>query len=202
MKTLVLNGIYRHFKGRDYKVLHVAKHSETQENLVVYQAMYEEHVIWVRPIDMFLEKVVRDGQTFERFSYVPPQTETCLSVELDEETKSFLFENNIDLIYELKREYPQIICKNEFDNDGSKDIGMIILCGGIAASLVIISIEKLLETILYRPRVIVVEEMDDNGNTCNRHTELLQPNLPKSSLAIGTEIDSTKVKITIEDRKE
>lgn len=202
MKTLILNGIYRHFKGRDYKVLHLAKHSETQENLVVYQAMYGDHAVWVRPIDMFLEEVVRDGQTFERFSYLPPKTETCLNVELDDETKNFLSENNIDLIYELEREYPQIICRNEFGDDGSKDIGLTILCGGIAASLIILSIGKLLETILYRPRVIVVEEMDDNGNVCNRHIDLLQPNHPKSRLAIGTEIDSTKVKITIEDRKE
>ena len=202
MQSLILNGIYRHFKGGIYKVLYIAKHSETQEELVIYQAMYGEQMIWARPLDMFLENVVCNGQTFERFSYVPPKTETCLNIELDDGTKNFLFENNIDLIYELEKEHPQIIRKNEPDNDGSKDLGITILCGGLAASLVILSICILLETILYRPHVVVVDEMDDDGNICKRHTELLQPNHPKSTLAIGTEIDAAKVKITIEDRKE
>ncbi|MBR5183687.1 MAG: DUF1653 domain-containing protein [Bacteroidales bacterium] len=59
---------YRHFKGNIYKVLHVAKHSETLEDYVVYQAMYGAHGIWVRPKTMFEESLTRDGQTFKRFS--------------------------------------------------------------------------------------------------------------------------------------
>ena len=59
---------YRHFKGKIYKVLHVAKHSETLEDIVVYQAMYGEKGIWVRPKSMFEELIERDGKTFRRFS--------------------------------------------------------------------------------------------------------------------------------------
>ena len=59
---------YRHFKGNVYRVLHIAKHSETLEDIVVYQAMYGERGIWVRPKAMFEEVIERDGQTYRRFS--------------------------------------------------------------------------------------------------------------------------------------
>lgn len=59
---------YRHFKGNIYKVLHIAKHSETLEYMVVYQAMYGEHGIWVRPKEMFDESIERDGKVIRRFS--------------------------------------------------------------------------------------------------------------------------------------
>ena len=58
---------YRHFKGNVYRVLHIAKHSETLEDIVVYQAMYGERGIWVRPKAMFEEVIERDGKTFRRF---------------------------------------------------------------------------------------------------------------------------------------
>ena len=58
---------YRHFKGDVYRVLHIAKHSETLEDIVVYQAMYGERGVWVRPKAMFEEIIERDGRTFRRF---------------------------------------------------------------------------------------------------------------------------------------
>lgn len=61
---------YRHFKGKEYLVLHIAKHSETEEELVVYQALYGEMGIWVRPLSMFLEKVERDGKLLNRFEEI------------------------------------------------------------------------------------------------------------------------------------
>lgn len=57
----------RHFKGNIYKVLHIAKHSEALEDMVVYQAMYGDHGIWVRPAAMFEEVIEREGKTFRRF---------------------------------------------------------------------------------------------------------------------------------------
>ena len=54
-------GLYRHFKGNLYKLLYVAKHSETLEEMVVYQALYGEQGIWVRPASMWNEHVERDG---------------------------------------------------------------------------------------------------------------------------------------------
>lgn len=61
---------YRHFKGNDYLVLHVAKHSETLENMVVYQPQYGEMGIWVRPLYMFLEKVTHEGKVVNRFEEI------------------------------------------------------------------------------------------------------------------------------------
>ena len=60
-------GLYRHFKGNLYRLLYVAKHSETLEPMVVYQALYGEMGIWVRPAAMWNEHVERDGYSGPRF---------------------------------------------------------------------------------------------------------------------------------------
>ena len=61
-------GKYRHFKGNEYEVLGTARHSETEEELVVYRALYGEGGLWVRPVSMWNETIERDGQTFRRFT--------------------------------------------------------------------------------------------------------------------------------------
>ena len=63
-------GRYRHFKGGEYEVIGVARHSETMEELVVYRALYGERGLWVRPAGMWLETVERDGQRLPRFAYL------------------------------------------------------------------------------------------------------------------------------------
>ena len=63
-------GRYRHFKGNEYQVLGVARHSETEEEMVVYRALYGEGGLWVRPAAMWLEAVTRDGVTQPRFTYI------------------------------------------------------------------------------------------------------------------------------------
>lgn len=63
-------GRYKHFKGNDYEVIEVAKHSETMEELVVYRALYGNHGLWVRPLKMFLEEVEFEGQKVPRFKYL------------------------------------------------------------------------------------------------------------------------------------
>lgn len=63
-------GKYRHFKGKEYEVLAVAKHSETLEEMVVYRALYGEGDVWVRPLAMFEEQVEKDGKIFPRFTYI------------------------------------------------------------------------------------------------------------------------------------
>lgn len=63
-------GKYRHFKGGEYRLLFTAKHSETQEEMVVYQALYGERGIWVRPAAMWTERVTRDGYDGPRFRFV------------------------------------------------------------------------------------------------------------------------------------
>ena len=64
------SGLYQHYKGPQYKVFYVATHSETQEPLVIYQALYGEHGMWARPLSMFLETVEKDGQVIPRFAYL------------------------------------------------------------------------------------------------------------------------------------
>lgn len=61
---------YRHFKGKEYLVLYVAKHSETLEDMVVYKALYGERKVWVRPLDMFLGKKEVNGKEIYRFEEV------------------------------------------------------------------------------------------------------------------------------------
>lgn len=63
-------GRYRHFKGKEYEVLGVARHSETEEELVVYRALYGDFGLWVRPVSMWNETVERDCKTFRRFTYI------------------------------------------------------------------------------------------------------------------------------------
>lgn len=63
-------GIYKHYKGNLYELIDIANHSETLEKMVVYRALYGERELWVRPADMWNEKVVVDGKEVLRFEYV------------------------------------------------------------------------------------------------------------------------------------
>ncbi len=67
---MIPTGTYRHYKGNTYQVLGVAKHSETEENLVVYRALYGECGLWVRPLEMFLGKVEVREKLVPRFKLV------------------------------------------------------------------------------------------------------------------------------------
>ena len=63
-------GKYRHFKGMEYEVVGVAKHSETLAPMVVYRALYGDGELWVRPLEMWNEIVTRDGVSTPRFTYI------------------------------------------------------------------------------------------------------------------------------------
>ena len=63
-------GIYRHYKGSLYQVLHVANHSETEEELVVYRCLYGEYDVWVRPLAMFTESIEVNGKEVPRFELI------------------------------------------------------------------------------------------------------------------------------------
>jgi hypothetical protein len=65
-------GLYRHFKGGEYEVIGVARHSETDERLVVYRPLYGDGGLWVRPAAMFLESVSHDGRAVPRFTFLGP----------------------------------------------------------------------------------------------------------------------------------
>lgn len=63
-------GLYRHYKGQKYEVLGVARHSETEEELVVYRPLYGKRELWVRPLYMFLETVEKQNRAVPRFEYI------------------------------------------------------------------------------------------------------------------------------------
>jgi hypothetical protein len=61
-------GRYRHYKGNDYEVIGIARHSETEEEMVVYRKLYGDHSLWVRPLTMFREQVEVNGRLVPRFA--------------------------------------------------------------------------------------------------------------------------------------
>ena len=69
-QTEIKLGKYRHFKGNEYEVIGIARHSETLEEFVVYRALYGEGGVWVRPISMWNEVIERDGKRFPRFEFI------------------------------------------------------------------------------------------------------------------------------------
>lgn len=69
----IATGKYRHYKGNQYSVLGLARHSETEEELVVYRQEYGDRSLWVRPKQMFLETIQVDGRTVPRFQFVGPE---------------------------------------------------------------------------------------------------------------------------------
>ena len=71
--TELKKGLYQHYKGPYYRVIDIATHSETQERLVIYQALYGERGIWARPLTMFVETITIDGQEQSRFAYCDDQ---------------------------------------------------------------------------------------------------------------------------------
>ena len=72
MQSELKKGKYRHFKGNEYQVVDVARFSEPDAQLVIYKPLYDDdgQGLWVRPLEMFLETIERDGKTFERFEYL------------------------------------------------------------------------------------------------------------------------------------
>jgi hypothetical protein len=67
---MIQAGVYRHYKGNTYQVIGIAKHSETEEDLVVYRAQYGTFGLWVRPLDIFCEKVEIGGKIVSRFELI------------------------------------------------------------------------------------------------------------------------------------
>lgn len=71
-------GIYRHYKGNEYHVIAVARHSETDEDYVIYRPLYGERGLWVRPLAMFIETVEREDRVQPRFEYLRPADSNCI----------------------------------------------------------------------------------------------------------------------------
>jgi len=74
MRKVIKGAIYRHYKGKLYKVILLARHTETEEELVIYEALYGDYKIWARPKQMFLEDVMIKGKKIPRFELVSRKT--------------------------------------------------------------------------------------------------------------------------------
>ena len=82
-QAIIQKGLYQHFKGAYYKVMSVAQHSETEQALVIYQALYGDKGVWARPLSMFTEQVEHNGQSVPRFTYAVKQSEVLEVAILD-----------------------------------------------------------------------------------------------------------------------
>lgn len=69
-KNDIRPGRYRHYKGKDYEVIDIARHSETEEKMVVYRCLYGDYSLWVRPLNMFSETVNVAGEQVPRFARI------------------------------------------------------------------------------------------------------------------------------------
>lgn len=69
-QSIIIGGLYEHYKGFRYRMIGVARHTETEEELAVYKALYGEGGLWVRPLKMFLENVVINGKSVPRFKAI------------------------------------------------------------------------------------------------------------------------------------
>jgi hypothetical protein len=77
---MVEPGCYRHYKGKYYQVIGVARHSESGEEVVVYRCLYGDFSLWVRPVEMFLEEVLVEGRSMPRFA-------RCADVPVDKDVE-------------------------------------------------------------------------------------------------------------------
>lgn len=80
MKNEITPGRYRHFRGQEYQVYSLAKHSETGETLVVYRCLYGDFSLWVRPLELFLSPVEEAGETRPRFELISADQGAEISV--------------------------------------------------------------------------------------------------------------------------
>ena len=86
-----MNKFYRHFKGGIYKFVGIARDSESQEEMVVYQAVYGERQMWVRPKEMFFGEVVRDGKRMLRFQELSDEEAIGLGLDIFNGTNTMPF---------------------------------------------------------------------------------------------------------------
>ena len=203
MSVVIIGGLYKHYKNKNYVVEGVALHSETLEKVVVYRALYGNCQLWIRPYDMFTEKIMRDGVLIERFKYIGNYNNDriLISVDLPEDVTSTLIHNRINLKDSISE-----CCNNaefEYINDseytGEKGVGFVILASTAGAALVVFAINKVLRTILERPRREVLTEKDANGNVIKETPILLESQRSEQKTSLSFEVSTKSIKISFSD---
>ena len=202
--SVVIGGIYEHYKGKKYKVIGVAKHSETLEKLVVYQALYGNKEIWVRPYEMFCERIRKNEEEISRFKYVGADEDLLCEIQLEvpEDLKKAFFENGLNMEKEIAKNIGEasIEYKSLSDNCHKKDLALVILASGVSISLIMQSIAKLMRVIGERPRLVKQIEMDENGTILRESYVLLESEKVAQKTVTDFELGSKVVKLRISDK--
>lgn len=202
--AVVIGGIYEHYKHKKYKVIGVANHSETLEKLVVYKALYGNESLWVRPYEMFCDKVIANGDLVDRFSYLGDFLSNTIEIELDisPSINNEMLEKRIDLKEELNKEISDIKFKNKYLSNGKKDAVGIIIASGASISIVILCVTRLLQAIFERPRVLEIDNYDENKQLLRKDVVLIEPSKSTHKTDIDLELGTKYVKLHICDECE
>ena len=204
MKAIILDGSYKHADGTMYKVLRVEQDPVTQQDLVVYQSRADKDIVMTCTASDFLGSVTQNGNMVPCFTYIPVQTEgeVELELELDEETRRILIENDIDLAEVLERRFDHVRCEKRFPDNGAKELALVILCscGGVAA--VILAITNLVHTVGHLPRKTLTKITTLENGDIVKEVEYWQPDTRKTEFSLSTELGEGKAKLEIVNTKE
>lgn len=195
MPPIILGGLYRHYKGNYYRVLHLARHSETEEPLVVYLPLYGECGMWVRPLPMFLERVQHNGQEIPRFAYVPPAGQASgilLEVGLSPALAAQLGAAKAGLWVDVCRAFPSgaITATPGPDNAHST-----LHCCGVPASQVTMALHRQMLALGIAAFGVQVKETDGKGLPLQQVVML--PGPAGHEVEVGIEITGSHARITL-----
>ncbi len=201
--SVIIGGLYQHYKGKQYKVIGIANHSETLDPFVVYKACYGNEALWIRPYDMFCEKVMVDGNKIERFKYLGEELSSNCKVflEIPKDIMHILIENNIDLEREISQEIENIDIQYEQINEEEhkKDVAIVIAVAGMSVSAVLLCVSRLIRTINERPREAKIFEKNAEGSIIKEKTILLEPNKAPFKADFDFEVGTQSIKFKILD---
>ena len=196
-------GKYRHFKGKEYEVIGIAKNSETLEEFAVYKALYGDYGLWIRPIEMFTEIIERDGVKQERFKYIDMDIKNILTAKdeskayaevkkmLAESEKSNKYYEYIDEFIELlsnNKSYVRtrafLLCSKQarWDKEGKlKNIlpSMLVLLHDEKPTVVRQCLNALKEVVAYLPDTIKIIEKELKKIDLSKYKDSMSPLIQK-----------------------
>ena len=201
MAHIILGGLYQHYKGNHYRVLHLARHSETEEPLVVYQPLYGECGIWVRPLPMFLESVILGGVAVSRFAYVAPAVQvqgTTLEVSLSPALAVQLGAEGAHLGAKVCSAFHPGAVTTTPAEEGTQ---ARLHCGAVPASFVSMALHR--QVLALGVPAFGVQVMEGNGREAPQWQRVVMlPGPAGRDVGVGVEITGTHACIALLDAAE